>query len=202
MRSHLVLLFALAGCASTNTFPVGSVDSDPLAVGHGNAEPEADPRWHEAREQLERLSAHCDSRREHLEREVHERRTESGVASALAVVAVVAGEVADTSGTTPGVSLGEARCAAPAGPTTTLPAAEQARAIPCGGMAAAGGGGPIAQRAIGTQLTASEQVQAMHDEVDAAYAWLDARRNWTSWSDSDQSEWDAHASALRALCGP
>lgn len=120
----------------------------------------------------------------------------------MAVVATVVGEVADTSGTTPGVSLGEARCAAPAGPTTTLPAAEQARAIPCGGMAAAGGGGPIAQRAFATQLTAAEQVEAMREQVDAAYAWLDARRSWTQWSDADQGEWDAHASALHALCAP
>lgn len=202
MRLRFLALLVLGGCVSTNTFPrPRRSDPAPLAVGHGSARAEADPQWRQARESLERLSASCETRRLALERRAEEARVASGVATGAAAAAVIVGEVA-TSGRGPvrGVSLGDARCPAPAGPTTTLSPEEQETAIPCGGMAAAGGGGPIAQRNISLQLTAADQAEAMREAIAAAEAWLDARRTWPTWSEEDVAEWDVHHATLRSLC--
>lgn len=198
----LPLVLGVAACVSTTTLPAPAPSRARLEVAREAAADGADPRWLEAHETLEALSRRCETRRAALTEEASEAQRAGTIASVVAVAAAIAGEVADGSGTTPEVAIGDARCPAPAGPTTTLPGHEQAGAMPCGGMAAAGGGGPIAQRAVSAQLTAAEQVEAMERQLAQADEWLDLRRTWPNWEEEDVTEWQAQESALRSLCDP
>lgn len=200
MRPSPLALVVLAGCVTTQTFPAPRSDEVPLTTGHATARSVADPRWREAREDLERLSERCEARREHLQHEADEARVDYGVASAIAVALTIAGELAGVRGSGRGVAMGEARCPAPAGPTTTLAPEQQQTAIPCGGMAAAGGGGPIAQRAIDTQVRQAEEAERMREAIDLAAAFLDERRDLAEWGDEDVRAWDEHYATLRTLC--
>jgi len=196
-RSILLALATLLGCTATTGVP--PIHEGPsLSVGHTDSEPDADPRWREANTELERLSIRCDERVAALEDRASSARAASGAASVIAVVVSLIGEATDDDGD--GQTLGSARCRAPAGPTSTLPPADQESAIPCGGMAAAGGGGPFPERAIRRRLTLAQLRDAMRHEIDASSEWLSAQRSVASWSDELVDEWEVHRSNLRSLC--